>query len=81
MTTVRPIRDLDVPLEQLEADIKRLALRRAYAHQPEPMEAEFAALACACPDACSCDDNYAGWAEHIAALQAANQTARKGEAS
>lgn len=57
----RPISDLDVPLHVVEAEVKRLALQKAYQHQPEPFEAEFAQLACACPDACSCPADYPGW--------------------
>ncbi|MFD8771350.1 hypothetical protein [Streptomyces sp. NPDC059916] len=41
----------------IEAD----ALRRAYKHQPEPFEAEFARLACEHPEACSCPADYPTW--------------------
>lgn len=37
-------------------DDERQALSAAYVHQPEPFEAEFAQLACECPDPCACDD-------------------------
>ena len=57
----RPISDLDVSLAVVEADVKRLALQQAYRHRPEPFEAEFAQLACACPEACSCPADYPGW--------------------
>lgn len=91
MTTVRPIRDLDVPLSHLESDMRALVERQRVdasvdklrwllaeqTHQLDPADRAFAALACNCPEACSCDDSYPGWAEHIAALQAANRTTRK----
>lgn len=48
----------DVPLAEVVAEVNALALREAYKHQPEPFEAEFAQLACDCPEACSCADDY-----------------------
>lgn len=67
-----PTADPNPPLPVSEA-VERLALQEAYKHRPEPFEAEFAQLACACPDACSCDNDYPAWA----AAMAANQTTPK----
>jgi hypothetical protein len=64
---------VDVPLPVLEAEISRLALQKAYQHQPEPFEAEFAQLACECPGACSRTDDYPEWTPpHTAPLEAAS---------
>lgn len=64
----RPISDLDVPLAHLEADIQALTARRLQAgavaeqrHLLDSADRAFAALACACPDGCSCPDDYPGW--------------------
>ena len=55
---ILPIAAVDVPLPVLEA---RIAGLREQAHQLDPADAAFAALACACPTACSCDADYPGW--------------------
>ncbi|MET7975819.1 hypothetical protein ABZW44_22790 [Streptomyces mirabilis] len=52
---------VDVPIAVLDAEMKRLALQKAYEHQPEPLETEFARLACEHPEACSCSDDYPNW--------------------
>jgi hypothetical protein len=67
---------VDVPLAEVVAEVNAQALREAYKHQPEPFEAEFAQLACDCPDACSCTADYPGFAEWIAAREAANRKVR-----
>lgn len=61
----RPIDHLDVPTPVL---VERLAEQRLAAgvaaefrHQLDPADAAFAALACACPDGCSCPADYPGW--------------------
>lgn len=67
----RPIRDLDVPLHRLEADLQaHLALKTkaAVVASLDP----FARMACEHPDACSCDTDYPGWTARIAA-QTTNQ--------
>lgn len=60
--------DLDVPLARLEAGIQALAALRLRAgavaeqrHLLDPADRAFAALACACPDGCSCPADYPGW--------------------
>jgi len=55
---ILPIAAVDVPLPVLEA---RIAGLREQAHQLDPADRAFAALACACPTACSCDAGYPGW--------------------
>ncbi|GHH87926.1 hypothetical protein [Streptomyces capitiformicae] len=64
----RPISALDVPLARLEADLQALAAQRLAAgvaaefrHQLDPADHAFAALACACPNGCSCEADYPGW--------------------
>ncbi|MDX3713447.1 hypothetical protein PV733_31790 [Streptomyces europaeiscabiei] len=64
----RPISALDVPLSRLEADLQALAARRIKAgataeqrHLLDPADRAFAALACACPDGCSCEADYPAW--------------------
>lgn len=52
---ILPIAAVDVPLPVLEA---RIAGLREQAHQLDPADAAFAALACACPTACSCDADF-----------------------
>ncbi|MDX3588553.1 hypothetical protein [Streptomyces europaeiscabiei] len=61
----RPIDHLDVSLPVL---VERLAARRLAAgvaaeqrHQLDPADRAFAALACACPNGCSCEADYPGW--------------------
>ncbi|MEU6768583.1 hypothetical protein ABZ916_39495 [Streptomyces sp. NPDC046853] len=77
MTTIgippRTQDDWDRPAAEVAADAQAAALLAAYQHQPEPFEAEFAAMACEHPKACSCENDYPGWAEHIAALAEANK--------
>lgn len=60
----RPWSDMDVPLPVLEA---RIAGLREQAHQLDPADRAFAALACACPTACSCDADFPAWAAALAA--------------
>ena len=59
-----PIAAVDVALPVLEA---RIAGLREQAHQLDPADAAFAALACACPTACSCDADFPAWAAALAA--------------
>ena len=61
---ILPIAAVDVPLPVLEA---RIAGLREQAHQLDPADAAFAALACACPTACSCPEDYPAWAAALAA--------------
>ena len=61
---IRPIAALDVPLPVVQA---RIADLREQAHQLDPADRAFAALACACPTACSCDGDYPQWAAALAA--------------
>ncbi|QCX81160.1 hypothetical protein C9F11_37885 [Streptomyces sp. YIM 121038] len=74
----RPIEALDRALHALEADAQRLALQDAYRHVPEPLEAEFAALAITHPEACSTAADYPGWAEQLAALAETNRRPKEG---
>ncbi|WP_309049030.1 hypothetical protein [Streptomyces sp.] len=64
------------PIVDVESDAKAVALAEAYRHQPEPLEAEFAALACAHPEACACEDDP-GWAAFIARQTALNNLWRQ----
>lgn len=89
MTTVRPADTLasrTAASLQLEADVRALVAKQReraglvaeQTHLLDPADRAFADLACNCPaTACSCDDSYPGWAEHIAALQAANRTRKE----
>lgn len=64
----RPIDDLDVRREQLEADVRALVARQRLADgiaaearhlmdpNEGPIEAAFAQLACDCDDPCACND-------------------------
>ncbi|MGW6531386.1 hypothetical protein [Streptomyces venezuelae] len=70
--TVNPIERVNTP----PVDAKALALREAYKHQPEPFEAEFAALACTHPEACACEDDPS-WAAFIARQTALNNLWRQ----
>ena len=54
----KPISAVDVPLPVLEA---RIADLREQYHQLDPADRAFAALACACPDGCSCPEDYPNW--------------------
>ena len=77
MTTVRPIRDLDVPLPQLEADIRALTLRQAAARSHSPSDRlayaldEWLVTHTEAPVSTAAD--YPEWA----AAMAANQTTPK----
>lgn len=79
MTTTRPrtIAALDVAAADVEAEARRMALLEAYRHQPEPLEGEFAALACTHPSACAHDEDYPGWADHVAKVEAQNALYRE----
>lgn len=91
MTTVRPIRDLDIPLPELKAEAEELwaerdrrvaALNfRTAAERTNSPSDRIAFLLDAVlvrnQVRVSVDADYPGWAEHIAALQAANRTTRK----
>ncbi|MFF3128563.1 hypothetical protein ACFVRD_41275 [Streptomyces sp. NPDC057908] len=69
--TAADLARLDVPLADLVAaadrltglKAKRLAagLAAEYRHLTDTRDAAFAALACARPEACSCDADYPNW--------------------
>ncbi|GAA2929328.1 hypothetical protein [Streptomyces enissocaesilis] len=78
MTTATPnpnprsIADLDVPAEQVAAQVEalvarlrsqRLAVGRAaeLRHQIDPCDSAFARLACTHPEKCSTQADYPGW--------------------
>lgn len=83
-TTPRPIRDLDVPLETVQALVARqrncqtLADAAAHTHSPSDRIAyAHDAWLLGHPDgACATDDDYPGFAEWIAAREAANRQVR-----
>jgi hypothetical protein len=57
-----PIPELDVvPLTQLQADMKELVARQQADALRGPGLDVWMQMACARPDACSCDDDYPGW--------------------
>ncbi|MGW1102776.1 hypothetical protein [Streptomyces sp. NPDC002540] len=59
-----PITGWGAAADQLtELKAKRLAagLAAEYRHLTDTSDAAFAALACAHPEACSCDDDYPNW--------------------
>ena len=60
-----PIARLDVDLRLLAARIRAQRLSAGAAAEQrlllDPADRAFAALACACPTACSCPDDYPGW--------------------
>jgi len=72
-----PIAALDVPRDDVEADaVFRLAAERT--HSPSDRLAFLLdAQLVHHPELLATDKSYPGWAEHIAALQAANHNARK----
>ncbi|MFF9240048.1 hypothetical protein ACF1AL_14610 [Streptomyces sp. NPDC014801] len=73
----RRIADLDVPLPTLEQQIAAASFEQAAArtHSPSKQIAyRLDAWLITHPGACATDQDYPGWAEHIAQLQAANQT-------
>ena len=76
----RRIADLDVPLPTLQAEIAAAAFEQAAARTHSPSEQiayRLDAWLVTHPGACSTDQDYPGWAEHIAQLQAANHTAKE----
>ncbi|MDX3549544.1 hypothetical protein PV724_44525 [Streptomyces europaeiscabiei] len=60
-----PINRLDVDLHVLVARLTASRLADGVAaeqrHLLDPADHAFAALACACPTACSCAEDYPGW--------------------
>ncbi|MYY79686.1 MULTISPECIES: hypothetical protein [unclassified Streptomyces] len=72
--TVNPIER-----QQLAVRVDSAAMAEAYQHQPEPFEAEFAALACAHPEACTCAEDP-DWASFIAQRVALNNLWRQAAA-
>ena len=60
----KPMAAVDVPLPVLEA---RIADLREQSHHLDPADGAFAALACACPDGCSCDADFPAWSAALAA--------------
>lgn len=77
MTTVRPIRDLDIPLPAVEADACFLQAAERTNSPSDRLAYLLDAELVRHPEVCATDADYPGWAEHIAALQAANRTTRK----
>ncbi|WP_328336833.1 hypothetical protein [Streptomyces violaceus] len=81
--SVRPIAQLDVPTADLVASLAATTLHAAAERTHSPSDRIAYAfdewLVTHPKTPVSTDADYAGWAEHIAALQAANprQTARK----
>lgn len=82
-TTPRPIRDLDVPLKTVQALVARqrncqtLADAAAHTHSPSDRIAyAHDAWLLGHPEACSCAADYPGFAEWIAAREAANRQTR-----
>lgn len=83
---IKPLAALDVPLADVEAHMAEqraiATLLTARVAKPADSESDRIAYADAAHliethAAVACDADYPGWAEHIAALQAANHTARK----
>jgi hypothetical protein len=72
--------DVDVPLPVVEARVHLSWLQAHPVPADAPLKARhdwlaaaFRDLAACHPEACTCDADIPGWAEHIAALEAANR--------
>jgi hypothetical protein len=67
--------DADV-LHRLEADVRVFLSLKERAAVVESLD-PFARMACEHPEACTCDADHPGWAEHIAALTETNKKPRR----
>jgi hypothetical protein len=82
-TTPRDIADLDVPLATVQQLVARqracqtLADAAAHTHSPSDRIAyAHDAWLLSHPEACACTDDYPGFAEYVAAREAANRKIR-----